>query len=101
MTAEQFVLIVAVLVLTCPVWLVPLVGICLWVSASRTVDRIVREEMGTRGEAAERSDEEESFDLAVDEAILLTHEPLSDIEESDEDAADIVLWEAELKESAR
>lgn len=51
----------------------------------------------SRGEAAERSDEEESFDLAVDEAVLLTHEALADEEESDEDVDHIGLWEAELR----
>lgn len=72
LTADEWILIGALVAATSIVWLPPIIGFACWVVAA-VQDR--------RGEAAERSDTQ-SFDLHSDEAVLLTHEVLDD-EETD------------------
>lgn len=87
LTADEWILIGALVAATSIVWLPPIIGFACWVVAA-VQDR--------RGEAAERSDKEESFDLSVEEAILLTHEAIG-IEEFEEDVDLIARLEIEFR----
>jgi hypothetical protein len=88
-SATEWVLVAVVILVVLAAAFALVGGLASWAVATRAVDRHLAEVKPGRDTTVS-----ETFTAAVDEAVLLTHEPADD----DEDADHFALWEAELHE---